>query len=229
MWHSTGVTSPITYLIPAPSPYSSSSSTSSRTFAVAYNDGSIRLWSYDLQNPHIEASELVTFNGHKKTVTTLSFDSDGTRLGSGGSEGEIVIWDRIAEVGLFRLKGHSAPVTGLAFIPHPTHGTAQHPGYLVSVARDSTLKLWDMGLQHCVQTVVVGGEVWSLATKEDVEEDNEEDAEIGGRWLLLTGSSHGEAKVWSLSRRVLIRTLQDRANADEEVSGFTSQNCLTSL
>ena len=129
----------------------------------------------------------MTFNGHKKSITTLAFDANGSWLVSGGNEGEIVVWDRIAEVGPFRLKGHRAPVTGLHFIPHPTLPTTSHPGYHVSTARDTHLKLWDLGTQHCVQTVVVGrGEVWSLAVKEDAEEDDER-----GRWVILTGSGDG--------------------------------------
>jgi U3 small nucleolar RNA-associated protein 12 len=101
MWHSPSLISPITYLCPSP-PSTSSSSSQSSTFAVSYTDGSIRLWSFDPSTPSEEAVELVTFNGHKKSVTTMGWDAEGGRLGSGGTEGEVVVWDRVAEVGLFR-------------------------------------------------------------------------------------------------------------------------------
>lgn len=225
MWHSTGLTSPITYLLPAPLP-SSSTSTSPQTFAVSYNDGSIRLWSFDPSTPEEEATETVTFNGHKKSVTTMTFDSDGSRLASGGTEGEIVVWDRVAEVGLFRLKGHRAPVTGLNFIPHPTLSVTSHPGYLVSVAKDSYLKLWDLGTQHCVQTVVVGrGEIACLAVQEETDDNDEtEDEDIKGKWVVVTGSGDGEAKVWSIEKRALAKGISEASNG--EVSLCSWDHCI---
>ncbi|KAK1922326.1 putative WD-repeat protein [Papiliotrema laurentii] len=208
MWHSTGITSPITSLLPAPLP-SSSTSTSPRIFAVAYQDGSIRLWSFDSAAPR-DPTEIVTFNGHKKSITQLTFDNDGSRLASGGTEGEIVLWDRLAEVGLFRLKGHRAPITGLAFIPHPELGTTSHAGFLASTAKDGYLKLWDLSTQHCVQTVVVGkGEVSSLAAQE---EDGEEDG--SGRWILLSGSADGEAKAWVVKNEDLAKGMAENANGE---------------
>jgi len=162
---------------------------------------------------------VVTFNGHKKSITTLTFDLDGSRLASGGTEGEIVLWDRIAEVGLFRLKGHRAPVTGLNFVPHPELPTTSHPGFLVSTARDNYLKLWDLSTQHCVQTVVVGrGEVWSLAVMEE-EGEGDEGEGAGGRWVLLTGSGDGEAKAWSIEKSDLSKGMAE--NEKGEVSSHS--------
>lgn len=113
MWHSSGQTSPVTQILAAPLPSeggepSTSSSAveeTSRTYAVAYQDGSIRLWEYQ---PGVgaggkdDAFETVTFNGHKKAVTGLAWDERGTRLFSSGMDGEIIVWDCIGEVGLFR-------------------------------------------------------------------------------------------------------------------------------
>lgn len=219
MWHSPSHTASVTSILPAPSPSTSTSSTS-RSFAISYNDGSIKLWNYSPSNPEA-VSEIVTFNGHKKSVTTLSWDKDGTRLASGGTEGEIVIWDRVAEVGLFRLKGHRGPVTALHFIPHPSArgGSGSHPGYLVSSSKDTYLKLWDLGTQHCIQTVVVGrGEVLSCAISEDADEGEGEregdDEMIRGRWIVVTGSGDGEGKVWSIEKRGLDEGLKENANGE---------------
>ncbi|WVQ82103.1 hypothetical protein IAT38_004231 [Cryptococcus sp. DSM 104549] len=213
MWHSPSLTSPITYLTPAPLP-SSSTSTTPQTFSVSYSDGSIRLWSFDASssspNAPLEASELVTFNGHKKSITCMSWDLDGSRLASGGTEGEIVVWDRVGEVGLFRLKGHRGPITGLAFVPHPAGG---HPGWLISTSKDTYLKVWDLGTQHCVHTVVVGrGEVTSLAVIEEsgeVTTGEEDDVEEGGRWVIVTGSGDGEGKVWAVEKKALARGMAE--------------------
>lgn len=214
MWHSQGLTSPVAFIAPAPLP-ASSSSAAAQTFSVAYQDGSIRLWSFNSSTPEVEATEIVTFNGHKKAPTTMVWDEEGSRLASGGTEGEIVVWDTVAEVGLFRLRGHRGPVTSIRFIPHPTLSVTAHPGYLLSTSKDTYLKLWDLSTQHCVQTVVVGrGEVTSCDAMEEVGEE-----EGQGRWIVVTGSGDGEAKVWSIAHGDLTAGLAE--NAQGEVSTFT--------
>jgi len=221
MWHSQGLTSPVAYISPAPLP-ASSSSASAQTFAVAYNDGSIRLWSFNPSTPEVEAGEIVTFNGHKKSPTTLSWDLEGTRLASGGTEGEIVVWDTVAEVGLFRLRGHRGPVTSIRFIPHPTLAVTSHPGYLISTSKDTYLKLWDLSTQHCIQTVVVGrGEVTSCDAMEEVGDDEEEES---GRWTLITGSGDGEAKVWAIERASLIAGLAEDASGEVSLHNHDCQD-----
>lgn len=66
------------------------------TFAVGYADGSVRLWSAET------STVIVAFNGHKKSVTALTFDDTGSRLASGSQDTELIIWDVLAETGLFR-------------------------------------------------------------------------------------------------------------------------------
>lgn len=65
-------------------------------FAIGYADGSIRLWS-------VSASAVVVgLNGHKKAVTALAFDETGSRLASGSQDTDLIVWDVLAETGLFR-------------------------------------------------------------------------------------------------------------------------------
>lgn len=99
MWHSPSHTAPVTQLASGPSTPSSS------THAVGYHDGSLRLWSFPASassSQQREASELVCFNGHKKAVCALGWDREGARIASGGTEGEIVVWDVGEERGLVR-------------------------------------------------------------------------------------------------------------------------------
>jgi U3 small nucleolar RNA-associated protein 12 len=67
-----------------------------QTFAVGYADGSIRLWN------SVDGTVTVVFNGHRKAVTALAFDGTGTRLASGSQDTELIIWDIVAETGLYR-------------------------------------------------------------------------------------------------------------------------------
>jgi U3 small nucleolar RNA-associated protein 12 len=201
-----------------------------KIFAVAYADGAIRIWSSTFPSttssegfPN-QAYELVTFNGHKKSPTSLTFSSSGQLLFSGGVEGEIVVWDVLGEVGLFRLKGHRGGISGLKYLPHPdatSTGTAGKKGFLLSTAKDGMMKLWDLDTRHCLETVVVGrGEVASLDVQRRVESDGfeelNEDTGPKGRWTVLTGSMSGEVKVWEVGYDDLRKGI--RENDDGNVS-----------
>ncbi len=167
------------------------------------------------------ADEVVTFNGHKKAVTCMAWSEDGTRLISGGSEGEIISWDAVGEVGMFRLKGHRGQVTSLRILAHPT--VAAHPGFLVSTSKDTFLKLWDLQTHQCVQTIVVGrGEVLCADVLEDVHlvfADDDQTApaeEIGifGGYHIVTGSGDGELRTFRLEKEVLQKGIQEDANGN---------------
>ena len=87
MWHETGHREEVTCIVQAPQP---------GMFAVGYADGSIRIWNAS------SASVSTTFNGHKKSITALAFDSTGTRLASGSQDTDTILWDVVGEAGLFR-------------------------------------------------------------------------------------------------------------------------------
>jgi len=87
MWHESGHRAEVTCILRSSKP---------DTFAVGYSDGSIRLWSAS------SGSVITTFNGHKNAVTALAFDQDGSRLASGSQDTDLIIWDVVAEAGLYR-------------------------------------------------------------------------------------------------------------------------------
>jgi len=91
MWHETGHRSEVTCIQRSPQP---------NVFAVGYADGSVRLWNSTTE------SVMTTFNGHKKAVTSLAFDEQGTRLASGSQDTDLIVWDVIGETGLFRSEAH---------------------------------------------------------------------------------------------------------------------------
>ena len=87
MWHESGHRAEVTCVARSPQ---------KDTFAIGYADGSIRLWSASA------SSVVATFNGHKKSVTALAFDQAGARLASGSQDTDLILWDVVAEAGLFR-------------------------------------------------------------------------------------------------------------------------------
>lgn len=93
------------------------------------------------------------------------------------------------------------------------------------------MKLWDLGTQHCVQTVVVGrGEVLGCAIKEekeDVEADGEGGDDVRGRWVVVTGSGDGEGKVWTIGKAELAKGLAENANGEVSLCPIIATILLT--
>ena len=80
--------------------------------------------------------------------------------------------------------------------PSTSNGSSTSPAFLVTCAKDTFVKLWDLTTQHCVQTVVAHrSEVWSL------------DVDPTGT-IILTGSGEGEVKAWKLDRDALANGIQ---------------------
>ncbi|KAJ3031686.1 UNVERIFIED_CONTAM: hypothetical protein HDU68_001203 [Siphonaria sp. JEL0065] len=167
-------------------------------FAVGYADGSIRLWDFETSNT------TTTFTGHKTAVTAFAFSHDGSRLASGSKDTDLVIWDTISETGLYRLRGHKDQITGLRFIESNLGAVCDH---LVSCSKDTMMKFWELGTQHCVETVIAHrGEVWALDMFEGNVLEDEEPTRLTR--TIVTGGSEGEVRVWKLDLKVLSEKLE---------------------
>lgn len=158
---------------------------------------------------------IISFNGHKTTVTQLIFDTSGTRLASGSKDTDIIIWDLISEVGLVKLRGHTDQITSLHFLTgsNTDASNADHDGFLLSTSKDSLIKVWDLSSQHCIETHIAqsNGECWSLGLSPD---------QSG----CITGGNEGELRVWSIDADAMgvlakekagtnnIKILTDRGN-----------------
>lgn len=175
------------------------SETDPEVFAVGYADGSIRIW--DSRT----ATVVISFNGHKSAITILTFDQTGVRLASGSKDTDIVIWDLVSEVGLFKLRDHKGQITGLHFI-HPANATEDgeqadadidmdaDQAYLLSTSKDALIKIWDVSTQHCIETHIAqsNGECWALGVSPD------------GSGCMTAGND-GELKVWAIDMAGLKR------------------------
>lgn len=189
------------------------SKTDPDVFAVGYENGSIRLWDSKI------ATIIVSFNGHKSAITTLAFDKSGVRLASGSRDTDVIIWDLVAEVGLFKLRGHKDQITGLRFLQPEAEeevdengelvatyeDSAAFEGFLLTTGKDALIKLWDVASQHCIETHVAqtNGECWALGVSPD------------GSGCITAGND-GELKVWSIDSAGLFK-LSKQVDTSEKI------------
>ena len=181
-------------------------------FAVGYDDGRIRIWLYGT------ATVYTVFDGHKSAVTCLAFDDSGVRLASGSKDTDIVLWNLVTEVGLFKLRGHKDQITSLSFLRSPAEqqdenggvsgGNAQENpanqlpdeggGFLLSTSKDSLLKLWDLSTQYCIETHVAqsNGECWALGLSPD---------QSG----CITAGNDGELRAWTIDDDALLTAVRE--------------------
>ena len=195
--------------------------------ASASNDKTIKLWD-TTAGAGGAGRELRTLTGHAGEVHSLTFSSDGARIISGGSDGEIKIWNVADGQATQTLSGHTALVSSLAFSPDGK--------MLASSSYDKTTRIWDATGGQAIRTLngadgftsvsfsknggtlLAGnlrGEIkfWEAATGQEKRTMSAHTDAINaltfsrdGRWL-LSGSEDGSTRVWSSDKGELQATL----------------------
>jgi WD40 repeat protein len=86
-----------------------------------------------------------TLRGHTARVTSISFNSEGTRIVSGSSDKLAKIWDAGTGRHIMTLSGHGGGINGVAMSPDGKR--------IVTASQDATLKVWDASSGAEVQTL----------------------------------------------------------------------------
>ncbi|ORC86315.1 uncharacterized protein TM35_000291970 [Trypanosoma theileri] len=97
--------------------------------------------------------------GHKSdtAVLALAVDPQRTCMCSGGQDTDLTVWDLVTQEASFRLRGHRGGVVGVEFVPQEGAAAAVGGvgmGMVVTGAADGLIKVWDIGIRQCVQTLV---------------------------------------------------------------------------
>ncbi|CAD1810837.1 WD domain, G-beta repeat family protein [Candida parapsilosis] len=153
-----------------------------KLIAAGYNDGKIKIWDASSQ------SVLMTFEGHKSSISVLKFDTSGTRLVSGSNDTSIIMWDLVGESGLFKLKGHKGPITGLEFLSESKQDSDfdSMDDYILTSSKDGLLKLWELKSQQCIETHLAhSSECWSMGVNSD-------------KSMVITTGNKDQVKVWGV-------------------------------
>ncbi len=79
--------------------------------------------------------EIATLSGHEDGAFCLVLSPDGTRIASGGGDGDVRIWDVATLKPKFVLKGHVGRVLSLTW--------SADGGTLASGSEDGSVRLWD--------------------------------------------------------------------------------------
>ncbi len=100
--------------------------------------------------------------GHSDWVRCVAASADGRLLASGGNDHSIIVWNVATGGKELTLSEHTHVVESLAFPPLGTEvkldennhgkGKPQQHAYLVSGARDKTVRLWDAVTGQCLLT-----------------------------------------------------------------------------
>lgn len=163
--------------------------------------------------------EPLLLNGHSQSpVRSVSFDRNNvSRLASGGSDGTVIVWDIVAETGLFRLLGHRGGITDIMFV----NGVGFDG--LATSSLDGLVKIWDLNEQCCTQTIANHhGEVWGAACFDLTTSEDE-----ARRCRMIAGGSDGQARVWSVQQPKRLAELNEiKTDGDaKEKSGNEDDVC----
>ena len=92
----------------------------------------VGIWLYDAET----GAEQALLTGHTESVTSVSFNSDGTMLVSGSRDNTVRLWDVTTGMLKATLTGHEGTVNSVHFSPDDT--------MVASGSNDSSVGLWDV-------------------------------------------------------------------------------------
>lgn len=169
-----------------------------RQIASGSDDHATKLWNLKLGRCQ------KTFKGHTNAVISLALSPDGNYLASGHEDQTVRLWDIKKATLVETLREHTNRVWSVAFQPAtpltPLTKGGTNGGILASGSGDYTIKLWDLQLGKCRQTLYGHTSwVWSIAFHPN-----------GTK--LISGSYDQTFKLWDVNTGECLKTFQEHSS-----------------
>jgi len=148
--------------------------------SCSWDINTIKLWDANTGNL------IRSFTGHKESITSLGFNSNGSQFLSGSSDNTIRLWD-LSSGNLIKIfSGHTGSINSVAF----TNDNTQ----FISGSLDNTIILWDISSGRIIRTFTGHTDgIKSVA----ISSNNRQ---------IISGSGDKTIKLWDLTTGRLIRT-----------------------
>ena len=111
---------------------------------------------------------------HLRGATRVEFNADGSRIATGGNDGDIRVWTVPDGTRLRSMHGHEGKVRGLIWMDDQT---------LVSGAEDGRLLVWDLNTEATTQSAIASP-ITAVVR-------------IPNQGRILTGHTDGRVRLWS--------------------------------
>lgn len=95
---------------------------------------------------NLKLEHLRTYNGHGNGVRHVVFSPDGNSFASGGTRGEVFVWDLDGESALKKLEGHYGSISDVRF--------NNNGKYLITAGDDGQVKVWDSSSGFCLKRII---------------------------------------------------------------------------
>jgi succinate dehydrogenase flavin-adding protein (antitoxin of CptAB toxin-antitoxin module) len=134
------------------------------------------------------ALNLKNFTGHNQCIRSLSFNSEGTKIVSGGYDQFIKLWDIASGKEIFSVKASAFPIEVLSFTPDDR--------YIITAGLENNVKIWDAENGKLVRILKGHTDaVYALTVSSD------------SRYL-ATGGNDNIIRIWEIQTGILLYQLK---------------------
>lgn len=106
----------------------------------------LMLFASAVYGQNLKLDHIKTFTGHSHGVRKVVFSPDGNHFASGGTRGELFVWNIDSEKSVKRLEGHYGSISDVRY--------SDNGKYLVSAGEDGQIKVWDAETGFCLQRII---------------------------------------------------------------------------
>jgi Prp8 binding protein len=163
-------------------------SPSGKNLASGSFDKSILLW-----RVHGECENYTVLRGHNSAVLELHWSVGEDFIFSASADKTMQVWDPVVGERLKKCKGHTSFVNSC-------NPVRRGPQKVVTGSDDCTIKLWDIRMKGCQDTLQAGYPVTSVVFSEQGDQ-------------IFSGGIDNDIKVWDIRKNQVVMTLEGHTDS----------------